>query len=332
MIRYALGRILAAIPILLGVATIVFFVLSLAPGDPTSIYFGPGMSPEAMDQVRRNLGLDDPLLIRYGRWLLAFLQGDFGYSLAAGMPARARILAALPNTILLAGVALFLAFFIGIFLGVVQAIRQNTWVDATLSGAALFFYSMPSFWLAIMLILIFGVGARNLWDWPFSFPPSGITSAGYDLLSPWDQLKDRIHHLVLPALSLTLVLAAGVSRYVRTSMLEVLHQDYIRTARAKGLPESRVILKHGLRNALIPVVSLFGLYFPFLLSGAVFVEYVFAWPGMGKLMVDSVLSRDYPVVLAGTFFFGGMVVLGNLLADLLYGVVDPRIRQGGRRG
>ena len=332
MIRYALGRILAAIPILLGVATIVFFVLSLAPGDPTTIYFGPGMSPEAMDQVRRNLGLDDPLLIRYGRWLLAFLQGDFGYSLAAGMPARARILAALPNTILLAGVALLLAFFIGIFLGVVQAIRQNTWVDAVLSGAALFFYSMPSFWLAIMLILIFGVGARNLWDWPFSFPPSGITSAGYDLLSPWDQFKDRIHHLVLPALSLTLVLAAGVSRYVRTSMLEVLHQDYIRTARAKGLPESRVILKHGLRNALIPVVSLFGLYFPFLLSGAVFVEYVFAWPGMGKLMVDSVLSRDYPVVLAGTFFFGGMVVLGNLLADLLYGVVDPRIRQGGRRG
>lgn len=332
MIRYALGRILAAIPILLGVATIVFFLLSLAPGDPTSIYFGPGMSPEAMDQVRRNLGLDDPLLIRYGRWLLAFLQGDFGYSLAAGMPARARILAALPNTILLAGVALLLAFLIGIFLGVVQAIRQNSWVDTTLSVVALFFYSMPSFWLAIMLILIFGVGARNLWDWPFSFPPSGITSAGYDLLSPWDQLKDRIHHLVLPALSLTLVLAAGVSRYVRTSMLEVLHQDYIRTARAKGLPESRVILKHGLRNALIPVVSLFGLYFPFLLSGAVFVEYVFAWPGMGKLMVDSVLSRDYPVVLAGTFFFGGMVVLGNLLADLLYGVVDPRIRQGGRRG
>lgn len=332
MIRYALGRILAAIPILLGVATIVFFLLSLAPGDPTSIYFGPGMSPEAMDQVRRNLGLDDPLLIRYGRWLLAFLQGDFGYSLAAGMPARARILAALPNTILLAGVALLLAFLIGIFLGVVQAIHQNSWVDTTLSGAALFFYSMPSFWLAIMLILIFGVGARNLWDWPFSFPPSGITSAGYDLLSPWDQLKDRIHHLVLPALSLTLVLAAGVSRYVRTSMLEVLHQDYIRTARAKGLSESRVILKHGLRNALIPVVSLFGLYFPFLLSGAVFVEYVFAWPGMGKLMVDSVLSRDYPVVLAGTFFFGGMVVVGNLLADLLYGVVDPRIRQGGRRG
>ncbi len=332
MIRYALGRILAAIPILLGVATIVFFVLSLAPGDPTSIYFGPGMSPEDMAQVHMSLRIEDPLLIRDGRWLLAFLQGDFGYSLAAGMPARARILAALPNTILLAGVALLLAFFIGIFLGVVQAIRQNTWVDAVLSGAALFFYSMPSFWLAIMLILIFGVGARNLWDWPFSFPPSGITSAGYDLLSPWDQLKDRIHHLVLPALSLTLVLAAGVSRYVRTSMLEVLHQDYIRTARAKGLPESRVILKHGLRNALIPVVSLFGLYFPFLLSGAVFVEYVFAWPGMGKLMVDSVLSRDYPVVLAGTFFFGGMVVLGNLLADLLYGVVDPRIRQGGRRG
>jgi len=332
LIRYALRRTLGAIPLLLGVATIVFFLLSLAPGDPTSIYFGPGMSPEAIDQVRRNLGLDAPLLLRYGRWLLAFLQGDFGYSFVSGMPARDRILAALPNTLILAFGALVLAFLVGTGLGVIQAVHQRSWVDSSLSGLALIFYSMPSFCLAILLIYVFSVGAGTLWHWPFSFPASGVTSTGYEFLTPWGQLKDRIHHLVLPTLSLTLVLAAGIARYVRASMLEVLQQDYIRTARAKGLSEVRVILKHALRNALIPVVSLFGLYFPFLLSGAVFVEVVFAWPGMGKLMVDSILGRDYPVVLAGTFLFGAMVVLGTLLADLLYGVVDPRIREGERHG
>ncbi|MFO8175207.1 MAG: ABC transporter permease, partial [Longimicrobiales bacterium] len=291
MIRYALRRALEAIPILLGVATIVFFILSLAPGDPTSVYFGPGVSPEAMAQLRRNLGLDDPLLLRYGRWLWAFLTGDFGYSLAAGMPVRARLAAALPNTLILASGALALAFLAGIILGVVQAVRQHTLLDSTLSAVALFFYSMPSFWLAIMLILIFSVGAGSMWEWPFSLPASGMTGSGHDVLGPLEQLMDRIRHLVLPTLSLFLILAAGIARYVRASMLEVLHQDYIRTARAKGLRESVVILRHALRNALIPVVSLFGLYLPFLLSGTVFVEYVFAWRGMGKLMVDSILMR-----------------------------------------
>lgn len=332
MIRYALRRALEAIPILLGVATIVFLILSLAPGDPAAVYFGPGVSPEAMEQIRRNLGLEDPLLLRYGRWLWAFLTGDFGYSLAAGMPVRARLAAALPNTLVLAFGALTLAFLAGIILGVVQAVRQYTLLDSVLSAMALFFYSMPAFWLAIMLILVFSVGAGSMWEWPFSLPASGIVGSGHDALGPVEQMMDRIRHLVLPTLSLFLILTAGIARYVRASMLEVLHQDYIRTARAKGLRESAVILRHALRNALIPVVSLFGLYFPFLLSGTVFVEYVFAWPGMGKLMVDSILMRDYPVVLAGTFLFGAMVVAGNLLADLLYGVVDPRIRQGAGHG
>jgi peptide/nickel transport system permease protein len=315
-----------AVPLLLGVATLVFFVLSLAPGDAASIYLRPGMTPETLEHIRRSMGLDDPLMIRYGRWLLAFLQGDFGYSHYYQMPVRDRILVALPNTLILAFGALFLAFLIGILVGVLQAVRQGSFLDSALSGVTLFFYSMPSFWLALMLILFFGLSARNLWDWPFSFPVSGIESPGADLLGPWDRFKDRFHHLVLPTLTLTLILAGGVARYVRTSMLDVIRQDYIRTARAKGLPESRVILKHGLRNGLIPIVTLFGAYFPFLLSGTVLIEYVFAWPGMGQLMVDSILRRDLPVVLAGTFIFGGMVVLGNLLADILYGVVDPRIR------
>jgi peptide/nickel transport system permease protein len=332
LIRYALRRTLGAIPILLGVATIVFFLLSLAPGDPTAVYFSPSISPEVLDQIRRNMGLDDPLLVRYGHWLVSFLRGDFGYSLVADMPVRTRLAAALPNTLILAFGALGLAFLAGVVMGVFQAVRQNSLLDSAFSTLALFFYSMPAFWLAIMLILVFSVGAGSLWGWPVSFPASGMTGANHDLLGFAGQVGDRIRHLVLPTLSLFLVTAGGIARYVRASMLEVLHQDYIRTARAKGLKESRVIFRHALRNALIPVVTLFGLYFPFLLSGTVFVEYVFAWPGMGKLMVDSILMRDYPVVLAGTFLFGGMVVLGNLLADLLYAVVDPRIRQGARNG
>jgi peptide/nickel transport system permease protein len=330
MIRYALRRTLEAVPLLLGVATLVFFMLHLAPGDPTAMYIGPGMSPEAMDNVRRNFGLDDPLLTRYFRWLSSFLMGDFGYSLTAGMPVRDRILMALGNTTILASGALVLSFLAGILIGVVQAIRQNSILDSALNVLTLFFHSMPSFWLAIMLILVFSVGAGALWEWPISFPVSGVTSSGYEMMDPLSRVMDRVHHLILPLLALTLVLTGGISRYVRSSMLEVIHQDYIRTARAKGLSERDVILKHALRNALIPVVSLLGLYLPLLLSGAVFVEVVFAWPGMGKLMVDGIASRDYPVVLAGTFLFGTMVVLGNLVADLLYGVVDPRIRQGSR--
>jgi peptide/nickel transport system permease protein len=330
LISFVLRRVLSAIPLLLGVATLVFLLLSLAPGDPSNMYFGPGVSPETLERIRRDMGLDDPLVVRYFRWLFSFARGDFGYSFSSNMPVSHRLLAAMPNTLLLASVSLLFAFLIGILLGVVQAVRQYSLLDSVFGTGALFFYSMPSFWLAIMLILVFSVIASES-GWPLVLPASGVVGIGHDLMGPLDQLRDRLAHLVLPALSLTLVLAAGVARYVRASMLEVIHQDYIRTARAKGLPESTVIFKHALRNGLIPVVTLFGLYFPFLLSGTVFIEYVFSWPGMGKLLVDSILQRDYPVVLAGTFLFGGMVVVGNLLADILYGVVDPRIRDGGHR-
>lgn len=328
MISMVLRRVLGAVPLLLGVATLVFLALSLAPGDPASLYIPRGATPEVIDQVRRTFGLDGPLVVRYFRWLGAFLQGDFGTSFYYSIPVRNQILSVLPNTLLLAGSSLFLAFLVGGMVGVVQAVKQGKLTDSLLSVVTLFFYSMPSFWLGLMLVLVFSVGAEALWGWPYSFPAAGTVSAGADLLGPWGQLKDRIHHLILPCATLTLILAGGVARYVRASMLEVLGQEYIRTARAKGLSESRVILKHALRNALIPVVSLFGVYFPFLLSGTVLVERVFGWPGMGQLMVDSIFRQDYPVVLAGTVLFGSTVVVGNLLADLLYGVVDPRIREG----
>ncbi len=326
MTKYAVRRILGAVPLVLGIVTLVFFVLHLAPGDPSILFLNPNMSPETLEQIRRNMGLDDPVLVRYVKWLAGVLQGDFQYSLARNRPALDIVLELLPNTILLSGVAIGAAFFAGVLIGIVQAVRQHSLVDSTLSVIALFFYSMPSFWLALMMVLAFSLFARNVWEWPIWFPASGLSSPDYEFLSAAGKIKDRAMHLVLPATSLALVLSAGVARYMRASMLEVIRQDFVRTARAKGLPERTVIFKHALRNALLPVITLLGLYLPFVFSGAVLVETVFSWPGMGRMLVEAIAQRDYPVVMAGSMVFATMVVLGNLIADLLYALVDPRIR------
>jgi peptide/nickel transport system permease protein len=310
------------------VATLVFLALSLAPGDAASLYLRPGMTVETLEQIRRNLGLDDPLLLRYARWLLAFGRGDFGYSFSHGMPVRDLLGSVLPNTLLLASVALGLSFALGILQGVVQAVKRGTPVDSVMSGVSLVLFSVPAFWLALMLILVFSVNARILWDLPFSLPSSGMMSADHERLGVLGQLGDRLAHLVLPTTTLTLVMTAGIARYVRVGMLDALGQEYVRTARAKGVPESGVVVRHALRNALVPLATLFGMYLPLLLSGTVLVEFVFSWPGMGRLMVESVGQRDYPVVLAATVLFGAMVVVGNLMADILYGIIDPRVRRG----
>ena len=213
-------------------------------------------------------------------------------------------------------------------MGIVQAVRQYSLLDNVLTFAALFIYSMPSFWLAMMLILAFAYKANMISWWPdwLTFPVSGMTSISYESLGFWGKLGDRLHHLVLPSIALGVSSAAAVARYMRSSMLEVIRQDYIRTARAKGLSERTVILKHALKNALLPIITLFGLYLPFLLSGAVLVEFVFSWPGMGSTIVNAISQRDYPLVMATSFLFAVMVVIGNLIADLLYAVIDPRIR------
>jgi peptide/nickel transport system permease protein len=236
------------------------------------------------------------------------------------------LLAVLPNTLVLSACALLVAFSFGVVLGTIQAVRQYSTLDSALSVVLLFFYSMPSFWLALMLILTLSLFARNVWDLPFWFPASGIYSTGHDSLSFLGGVGDRARHLVLPTLSLSLVLTAGIARYMRSSMLEIVRQDFVRTAHAKGLPERVVVFKHALRNALIPIVTLVGLYIPVLFSGALFIEYIFAWPGMGRTLYEAILTRDYPLVMAGTFLFAVMVVLANLVADVLYAVIDPRIR------
>lgn len=322
---FILRRVLGAIPLLLGIATLVFFVLNLAPGDPAAAYMNPNMPPEIIEQLRVNLGLDQPVHVRYVKWMMSFFTGDWGYSFAQSRPVAAILLDALPNTLILAAISLVLVFLIGVVVGVFQAVRQNSLTDSSLSVVGLFFYSMPSFWLGLMLMLVFSLKASE-WGWPFSLPPTGVTSVDYDFMTAGEQIRDRLAHLVLPVATLTLALAAGVARYTRGQMLEVVRQDYIRTARAKGLPERTVIFKHALRNSMIPVITLLGLNLPYLFSGAVFIEYIFAWPGMGRVIVDAIYQRDYPLVMATSFLFAAIVVIGNLVADVLYAVADPRIR------
>jgi peptide/nickel transport system permease protein len=325
MISYLLRRLLGAIPLLLGILTIIFFIIHLAPGDPTARFFNPNVSPEVIEQMRRNLGLDQPLHIQYFKWVTSFLQGEFGFSFGQMRPIGDILPQVLWNTLQLTLISLVVIFAVGMLIGIVQAVRQYSAADNILTFLALFFYSMPSFWFALMLILVFSLKASQ-WGWAFQFPASQMTSVGYEFLPPGEKLLDRLQHLILPATALGIGTAAGVARFMRGSMLEVIHQDYIRTARAKGLSERVVIFRHALRNALIPIVTLLGLYLPLLLSGAVLIETIFAWPGMGRLLVDAIFQRDYPLVMATSFVIAVMVVAGNLISDLLYAVVDPRIR------
>ncbi|HKK09060.1 MAG TPA: ABC transporter permease [Gemmatimonadota bacterium] len=325
MLRYTGRRLLEAVPLLLGIVTLTFLLLHLAPGDPTTAYFNPNIPPDVIEQMRRNLGLDRPLPIQYVDWLRSSFTGHFGYSFSQHRPVAAVIGDALPNTLLMSGISLVLIFVLGCAVGVVQAVRQYSPLDQALTVGALTLYSVPGFWLGLMLILLVSTPAVSSW---LHLPISGMTSIDYEFLGTWGKILDRARHLVLPVIALGLASAAGVARYTRGAMLEVIRQDYIRTARAKGLSERQVILRHALRNALLPVVSLLGLYLPLLFGGTVVIEVVFSWPGMGRLLYDSILARDYPVVMAATFLFGALVVAGNLVSDLLYAVVDPRVRYG----
>ena len=327
MFRYLLRRLLGAIPLVLGILTLIFFLMHLAPGDPTSRYFDPTISPEVMDQMRQNLGLDEPVPVQYMKWMGAFLTGDFGYSFSYMRPISQILPEVMWNTVQLTFMALLVIFGLGMLIGIFQAVRQYSVADNVLTFVALFFYSMPGFWLALMLILIFSLKASQ-WGWAVQFPASQMTSGGYEFMTTGEQIRDRFMHLILPSIALGVGSAAGVARYMRGSLLEVIRQDFVRTARAKGLEERVAIFKHALRNALLPIITLLGLTLPFLFSGAVLIEVIFAWPGMGRLIVDAVFQRDYPLIMATSFVIAVFVILGNLLADVLYAIADPRIRAG----
>jgi peptide/nickel transport system permease protein len=316
---YILKRTLQAIPILLGASTLIFFLMHAAPGDPTSIYIRPDIDPVVIEQMRKNLGLDQPVHVQYVRWLSSFARGDFGFSFSQKRPIIDIIKDTLPNTLLLSSVALVIIFSVGVLVGTIQAVRQYSWVDNVATVGAFFFYSMPSFWFGLMLILLLSYKFQLL-------PASQMTSVNFEFLPAGDQWVDRLKHLLMPALALGIGSAASVARYMRSGMLEQIRQDYVRTARAKGLSERVVVFKHAMRNALIPIITLLGLTLPFLVGGAVLIETIFAWPGMGRLIVTAIFQRDYPVVLAIAFVSSIMVILGSLIADILYSVVDPRVR------
>lgn len=320
-------RLLAAIPLLWGVCTLLFVGIHLLPGDVSDVFVDPD-APDLADRIRSNLGLDRPLPIQYAKWLRSTAVLDFQYSLVDGRPVTTVLAEALPKTLLLSAVALLLVFGVGTAVGLFVARRAGSPVDRVLTGGALLVYSTPAFWLALMLLLLFADRLALL-------PASGVASVNAEFLPPFERFLDRLGHLVLPAIALSAAPAAGVSRFVRESLVDTLGENYVRTARAKGLTERAVVRRHALRNALLPLITLLGLYLPLLVGGSVLVETVFGWPGMGRLLVRAILQQDYPVVLGGAFLLTTVVVLGNLLADLLSTAADPRLRDtkaGGGRG
>jgi ABC-type dipeptide/oligopeptide/nickel transport systems, permease components len=304
MTAYLLRRILIALPTLLGVVVLVFLMVRLAPGDPAVLLAGEFATPETLEAIRARYGLDRSLPEQFLIYMEALLRGDLGESARSRRPVLEELKTYFPNTLELASAAILVAVFTGIPLGVLAALRPGSGLDLSVMVLALLGVSMPVFWFGLLAILIFSVGL----GW---FPVAG---------------KGTLAHLVLPAITLGINATALLARMTRGTLLEVLSQDYIRTARAKGLAERVVIFKHALRNALIPVVTVVGLEFGTLLSGAVITETIFAWPGLGQLLVGSILARDYPVVQGAVLLVAITFVLINLLVDLLYAAIDPRVR------
>lgn len=319
MVRFIFRRIVHAVILVFVTITATFFVVRLAPGDPLSRYYSPDVEPDAMNRVRVQLGLDDPVHVQFGRWLWSFVRGDFGVSLVEHRPVGDILRETIPRTLRLTVIAFLVQLVVGFGIGLAAAWKRQRAPDRLLSTAALVIYAVPTFYLAYLLITFFSLYL----DW---LPTSGIQSIGIEGASPWRVFADRLAHLVLPVVVLGVASAAGLARYTRGSVIEAIGQDYIRTARAKGVPERRVVWWHALRNALPPILTVVGLSIPFLLGGAVVVEKVFAWPGMGALLVDSIYSRDYPVVLAVNFVAACMVIAGNFVADVSYMLADPRIK------
>jgi peptide/nickel transport system permease protein len=320
LIAYIVRKLLTAVPLVLGVITLIFVLVELSPGDATDRFFTPETPPEVRQLIEQKWGLDRSPVERYFIMLGNMASGDFGRSIFQERPVFDIIAEALPNTIKLSLLTILILQIFGVGLGTLQAVRQYKPSDTAASVVSLFFYSMPSFWLALMLQLLFTL------KWPL-LPTSGMRDAVmYEFMTPREQLLDELSHLILPGMALGVASAAGVARYMRSSLLEVIRQDYIRTARSKGLPEHKVIGKHAMRNALLPIITILGLQLPFLFSGSVLVETIFAWPGMGRLIVSAIFTQDTPVIIACFFVFTLLVVAGNLVADVLYSVVDPRIR------
>ncbi|MFQ6617393.1 MAG: ABC transporter permease [Fidelibacterota bacterium] len=320
MFLYILKRILSAIPVIFLGLTITFFIVRLTPGDPTAKYISPAIDPSVREVIIKRFGLQEPVYIQYLKWIDRFiLHFDFGTSFESGIPVSEILKEAIPNTFILTFLAFFISVILGVALGVISAVRKDSLIDNFTSISSILAYSIPIFWLGLMSIVLFSVVLKWL-------PSSHMKSLNYNYLTFIGKIADRIKHLIMPAAVLGVGSAAVNARYMRNSLLEVINQDYIVTARSKGLSEKIVILKHAMRNAVLPIITLGGLSIPFLLSGSVITEIVFSWPGMGRVTVTAILARDYPIVIASSFLAFCAVIAGNLMADLGYALADPRIK------
>jgi len=336
MLKYLLKRLFWMAPLLIGISLISFLIMQLAPGDITTTEagFNPKASEESRQKLREMYNLDKPLLVQYGLWLERMSTLDFGHSFAShqrpvfwqktddkGNVTPGMIQEALPITLLINVLSLGLIIIVALPLGIIAALTQNRLPDRSITLFVFIGFAIPGFWLA--LLLMYWTGVVN--DW---LPISGLHSLGFENMSWWGQLLDSIKHLILPVFISALSGLAGIALFVRNGMLEVLHQDFVTTARAKGLPEGKVIFRHALRNALLPLITLLGLAIPGLIGGSVIAESIFAIPGMGKLFYDAVLMRDFPVIMGILTIGSALTLLGNLLADLAYAWADPRVRRG----
>jgi peptide/nickel transport system permease protein len=314
MITYIVRRTLMAIPLLFGITILSFGIIQIAPGDPTALMIDPMIRDKDLEAYKELYGLNDPIYIQYLKWVGNMIQGNFGDSLIRqGVAVNELIMARLPNTLLLMLVSTILAILISIPIGIISATKQNSLTDYTFTFFSFLGIATPNFWIGLVLIMFLSVHL----GW---FPTGGVATLN-EPFSIWD----RIHHLILPSIVLATADVAGLTRYIRSSMLDVLRQDFIRTARAKGFKQKKVVYKHGLRNGLIPVITIFGLMLPSFIGGSVVVEKIFGWPGIGMLFFDAAFQRDYPVIMAITVIASALVVIGNLLADILYAIFDPRI-------
>ena len=321
MRQLILHRLAVSVLLLLLVLTLTFFFVHLVPGEPGEMYLDSRMSKQHQEEMRQVYGLDRPLHERYVRWLTAVISsGDWGISFVHRRPVAQVVASRLPATLLLAAAGLLVQFTVGLLLGVAAARRAGRPVDHLIRLGSMLLYALPMFWIGLMALLLFS----HLWP---LFPPGHMRSVGASDLSAAGRALDLLRHLALPALVLGLGSAAAVTRHARNSLLNVLEEDYIRTARAKGLSETRVVWVHGLRSAVTPLIQIFGLSLPFLLSGSLIVEVVFSWPGLGRLAFDSALARDYPVILATTALTGVLVLIGNFGSDLLQMTLDPRVKR-----
>ena len=322
MRTYALRRILQTIPILFIISVLLFFMVRAAPGGPlTAARRNPNITPEQIAKLEAKLGLDQPLPVQYAKWMGDMLQGDLGQSIKFRRPVAVMIAERIPNTLLLVGVSFFVTLLIAIPVGVLSARKPYSAFDYSMTTITFMGQSLPVYWLGLGLILIFYVSIKNPTTGGPLFPGGGMNTIGKE-----GDLMDTLWHLVLPVIALSLGWIAWYSRFLRSSMLDVLHEDYIRTARAKGLHDGLVHYKHGLRNAILPLVTLIALDLPSVFAGALFVETIFSWPGMGRLFWDAARGRDYPVLLGVVMITAVLIIVCNILADLAYGMLDPQVK------